>query len=170
MKKTTSGFTIVELLIVVVVIAILAAISIVAYTGIQNRANDSAVQSDINSFVKQVMVLYATNGVYPAGNGAAAPVGMSNFPLARSSYATNVHNFYYCSGTVAGIPVYAAGAVSKSGTMFYYSSLNSNLGVYTGSWGGVAVICPGMLPGLEAGYARSYGYDYTAQTWFSWTQ
>ena len=35
-----SGFTIVELLIVVVVIAILAAISIVAYAGIQNRANE----------------------------------------------------------------------------------------------------------------------------------
>jgi len=38
-----SGFTIVELLIVVVVIAILAAITIVAYNGIQNRAKSSAV-------------------------------------------------------------------------------------------------------------------------------
>ena len=37
------GFTIVELLIVIVVIAILAAITIVAYTGIQNRAYDTAV-------------------------------------------------------------------------------------------------------------------------------
>jgi prepilin-type N-terminal cleavage/methylation domain-containing protein len=36
MKRTMSGFTIVELLIVIVVIAILAAISVVAYTGIQN--------------------------------------------------------------------------------------------------------------------------------------
>ena len=38
-----SGFTIVELLIVIVVIAILAAISLVAYTGVQNSANDAAV-------------------------------------------------------------------------------------------------------------------------------
>lgn len=38
-----SGFTIVELLIVVVVIAILAAITVVAYTGIQNRTYDSGI-------------------------------------------------------------------------------------------------------------------------------
>lgn len=41
-KKDKSGFTIVELLIVVVVIAILAAITIVAYNGIQNRAKKSS--------------------------------------------------------------------------------------------------------------------------------
>jgi prepilin-type N-terminal cleavage/methylation domain-containing protein len=43
MKRVgTSGFTIVELLIVVVVIAILAAITIVSYNGITNRSKDSA--------------------------------------------------------------------------------------------------------------------------------
>lgn len=41
------GFTIVELLIVIVVIAILAAITIVAYTGIQNRAAGTVLQSDL---------------------------------------------------------------------------------------------------------------------------
>ena len=51
------GFTIVELLIVIVVIAILAAISIAAYTNIQNRANDSVVKSDMNN-VGRFMELY----------------------------------------------------------------------------------------------------------------
>ena len=37
------GFTIVELLIVVVIVAILASITIVAYTGIQQRSKNSAV-------------------------------------------------------------------------------------------------------------------------------
>ena len=46
-KNTPQGFTIVELLIVIVVIAILAAISVVAYNGIQNRAYDTTVQSDL---------------------------------------------------------------------------------------------------------------------------
>jgi prepilin-type N-terminal cleavage/methylation domain-containing protein len=46
MLKTKSGFTIVELLIVIVVIGILAAITIVAYNGIQDRANDTSVKSD----------------------------------------------------------------------------------------------------------------------------
>lgn len=41
MNKTSSGFTIVELLIVIVIIALLAAISIVAYTGVTARADFS---------------------------------------------------------------------------------------------------------------------------------
>lgn len=41
------GFTIVELLIVIVVIAILAAISIIAYNGIQSRARDAQRSNDI---------------------------------------------------------------------------------------------------------------------------
>ena len=45
LKDVQRGFTIVELLIVVVVIAILAAITIVSYNGIQNRAKASAAQT-----------------------------------------------------------------------------------------------------------------------------
>ena len=52
-KVKQSGFTIVELLIVVVVIAILAAITIVAYNGIQNRAKSSAAQALANNVAKK---------------------------------------------------------------------------------------------------------------------
>jgi prepilin-type N-terminal cleavage/methylation domain-containing protein len=65
MRKTISGFTIVELLIVIVVIAILAAISIVAYNGIQERARFSAMRSDLSSLNKAIQLYYADNGTYP---------------------------------------------------------------------------------------------------------
>src|SRR5690606_1993042 len=59
------GFTIVELLIVVVVIAILAAITIVAYNGIQQQANNSRRMSDIQTADKAINMYYAQHGSYP---------------------------------------------------------------------------------------------------------
>lgn len=64
-KKPQKGFTIVELLIVIVVIAILAAISIVAYTGIQDRAKLSKTQSDFANTQKLIELHYAQYGHYP---------------------------------------------------------------------------------------------------------
>lgn len=59
------GFTIVELLIVIVVIAILAAISIVAYTGIQDRARYSQALNNLQTINKGIKLYQAQNGNYP---------------------------------------------------------------------------------------------------------
>lgn len=64
-KTNNQGFTIVELLIVVVVIAILAAITIVSYNGITNRANASSAQSAAAGVQKKVELYYADQGRYP---------------------------------------------------------------------------------------------------------
>ncbi len=65
LKQTKArGFTIVELLIVIVVIAILAAITIVAYNGIQNRAKTSSGQSAANNVIKKLEALNAIKGAY----------------------------------------------------------------------------------------------------------
>jgi prepilin-type N-terminal cleavage/methylation domain-containing protein len=54
LKRKQTGFTIVELLIVIVVIAILAAIVIIAYTGVQERSRVSRANADINTLVKAI--------------------------------------------------------------------------------------------------------------------
>ena len=182
MKRSITGFTIVELLIVIVVIAILASISVVAYAGIQNRANDTAVQSDISNYAKKVMLAHAESGEYPAGRSTASPIGVGDFPLSKDSYLVSdsagnaLNNFYYCVGTVSGTPAFAVGAVSKSNTRYYHSYLQGNVQQYTGSWNGVSSgICPSMLPGLEAGWSFSYGHGRNtgsggSPSWHSWTQ
>ena len=68
--KQTRGFTIVELLIVIVVIAILAAISVVAYNGIQVRARDTQRKADISAIVKSLELYHAIEGVYPTAGGS----------------------------------------------------------------------------------------------------
>jgi type II secretion system protein G len=70
MKKTTSGFTIVELLIVIVVIGILAAITMVAYGGISQRSRDSGRLSDMKS-IRTALDLYKTDkSRYPVATSA----------------------------------------------------------------------------------------------------
>jgi len=64
--KSKSGFTIVELLIVVVVIAILAAISIVAYNGIQTRAENAKTVAAVSTWVKALQLYKADTGSYPS--------------------------------------------------------------------------------------------------------
>ena len=74
------GFTIVELLIVIVVIAILAAITIVAYNGIQSRAKDSRIQSDIQSVAKKIELYAVDNGSYPSTGGLTTVYSDDNCP------------------------------------------------------------------------------------------
>ena len=66
MNKKVYGFTIVELLIVIVVIAILAAISIAAYTNIQQRAKNTAIINAASQSLKMIEAYIAANGTYPA--------------------------------------------------------------------------------------------------------
>lgn len=70
MKRSNQGFTIVELLIVIVVIGILAAITIVAYNGIQLRARNTQQISTAKAYLSAFGVYVATNSTYPpvAGN------------------------------------------------------------------------------------------------------
>lgn len=72
------GFTIVELLIVIVIIGILAAITLVTYNGAQVRARDSARIAKVTSIAKAIQLYYVDNGRYPPildGHGVETTCG-----------------------------------------------------------------------------------------------
>ena len=64
-RNTPFGFTIVELLIVIVVIGILAAITVVAFNGVQARARATERVTDVASIVKAYDLYRIANGSYP---------------------------------------------------------------------------------------------------------
>ena len=86
-KPTTKGFTIVELIIVIVVIGILATITIVAYAGIQNRAKAASSQSAASQGAKKIMLFAVQNSEnYPA---ILSEVGVVDTTTASYQYSVN---------------------------------------------------------------------------------
>lgn len=90
-KTKNQGFTIVELLIVVVVIAILAAITIVSYNGITARANTSAAQSLAANVIKKAELYAAdeSNSGYPLTGSALTNSSNSSKPYYMPSTSVN---------------------------------------------------------------------------------
>lgn len=72
-RNGADGFTIVELLVVIVVIAILAAITLVAYNGVRNRADAARASATADQFAKILKLYYVNTGTYPSS--AASPTG-----------------------------------------------------------------------------------------------
>ena len=79
MTKKANAFTIVELLIVIVVIAILAAVSIVAYRGIQDRAAATTLQADLRNAATQLALTHAEVGTFPGSESALNKSSGTNY-------------------------------------------------------------------------------------------
>lgn len=89
--SNSSAFTIVELLVVIVVIGILAAITIVAYTGISNRAVTASLQSDLENASKLLKMDQVTNSSFPV-TLAAANGGKGIPSSSGTTYVYTVNN------------------------------------------------------------------------------
>ncbi len=117
------GFTIVELLIVVVVIAILAAITIVAYNGIQNRAKDSAARSAVSQINKKMSTYTVTNNeTYPADkNEFLSYMNFTETSPVTYSYITSSDLKSYCA------------SLENSSNSFVYATTATSNGPVAGS-------------------------------------
>ena len=125
----TKGFTIVELLIVIVIIAILAAITIVAYNGIQKRARNQQMVTAAKEVYKAISAYVIDNGTYPV-SGSVSCVG-DGYPAdaaglcwtGQSSLAANALLQPYFNGTIPKPPMERLGN-SARGLLINASSGN----------------------------------------------
>lgn len=81
-QRRQTGFTIVELLIVIVVIAIIAAITVVAFNGVQQRAKNSQRVNIAKEWQKLILAYTTVNGAYPL-------VTVNNHTCLGDHYVTN---------------------------------------------------------------------------------
>jgi prepilin-type N-terminal cleavage/methylation domain-containing protein len=141
-KKSSSAFTIVELLIVIVVVGILAAITIVAYSGISSRAVVSSLQSDLEGAAKLLKLDQVTNSSFP-----------TSLPLANGG-----NGVPSSSGTVY---TYAASNTSPFQT-FCITATKNNID-YNITQDGSSQ--PGICPILNLDAGNTSSYPGTGTTW-----
>ncbi len=147
MNKSRSGFTIVELLIVIVVIAILAAISIVAYNGIQERAKLSKVQSTLKE-------IYTKSSLVQAGTGNLPDRATIKSIIAEVKPDVSNSDFVYCYSSsqsqYAVVRFVSKISPKADGTIQYVSSKDSGLASALYSMTSATTagsLCDAALPG-----------------------
>lgn len=126
MKRQSVGFTIVELLIVIVVIAILAAITIVAFNGIQERGRVSRASSELSQAAKKITLWQVDNpNQLPA---ILSDAGINNSGSTTYQYRRYDSNTTYCV------------SVTLDGSKSYYSNSSSPSAVTSGSCTDIASV------------------------------
>jgi prepilin-type N-terminal cleavage/methylation domain-containing protein len=100
------GFTVVELLIVIVVIAILASITIVSYASVTNRAKLQTAKTDAQTVATRLNKYKADNGNYPTSQTAFNSAGLTGSTKSTFAYKYTSTPTYCIAATNSGYTAY----------------------------------------------------------------
>jgi type IV pilus assembly protein PilA len=119
-RDEEEGFTLIELMVVVLIIAILIAIAIPTFLGARTRAQDRQAQSNLRNAFAAEKVSYTDNQVYTTSATALSAIEPSlNYQANASISAATNNGPKDIFVDVSSLGVLTMGAKSKSGTCFY---------------------------------------------------
>jgi len=156
------AFTIVELLVVIVVIGILAAITIVSYTGISSKATASALQSDLDNASRQLKLFQVDNMAYPttiSTDCGLYPTNTTNLCLKVSPG----NSYSYVVNNSANPQVFNLTNTNTSSTTSY--TISSTTSPTLGSYQTPGIVTSGLVLNLDAGNSYSYPTPYNSTSW-----
>ena len=93
-NKTNKGFTIIELIVVIAIIAVLSAIVMTNVTAYQKKARNAQRLAEVKSYATAFEIAYENNGSYPIANPSFCCLG-SGYPGGKC-YGGSISE---CSGT-----------------------------------------------------------------------
>ncbi|HYT25572.1 MAG TPA: prepilin-type N-terminal cleavage/methylation domain-containing protein [Actinomycetota bacterium] len=111
------GFTLIELMVVVLIIAILIAIAIPTFLGARQRAQDRAAQSSLRNALTAAKAIYADQQDYTKADVATLTAEEKNLTF-QAAASTGANEISLGAG-VSTTQVFYAAAQSASGTCFY---------------------------------------------------
>jgi type IV pilus assembly protein PilE len=135
-KQTSKGFTIIELLVVVAIIAVLTAIVLVNVTQYIGRGRDAAAQGNLATMLTNGAVYYDTNSNFSAFNSAALTTGTiaAGTACAGSSGFTGPCNAI--TGTAANGYAFTYACSDSTGT----AAVCSGTGNAVQNWAGMVTL------------------------------
>ena len=118
-KGTEEGFTLIELMVVVLIIAILIAIAIPTFLGARTRAQDRQAQSNLRNAFAAEKVVFTDNQTFTTNVATLSGIepSLNYVAAANVTAATDAKAIYVVTANTDGTVV--LGAKSKSGTCFY---------------------------------------------------
>ena len=111
-----AGFTLIELMVVLLIIAILLAIAIPTFLGVANSAGDRASQSNLTNALTEVKALYQNSASYAVGSPAVAMTPLNEFQgsAPEFAWANNTACIASSAGNCVSVLVVDSSAVADS--------------------------------------------------------
>ncbi|HZQ26254.1 MAG TPA: prepilin-type N-terminal cleavage/methylation domain-containing protein [Acidimicrobiales bacterium] len=132
LERDEDGFTLIELMVVVLIIAILLAIAIPTFLGARNRANQRAAQSSLRNALTGAKTIYTDNQDYTQASAAALATGEPSLTFVVGTASSTDFKVVSVDATATG--AWGAAALSKDNTCYYiYDNPGGGKGTFYGS-------------------------------------